>query len=514
MLRLEDEKFKLLIKKLQETDSATRKVYFSKKMCPNRFLAWWYFYYSNEFVTLLADFHYEWIEAMVEWKNIFIEWFRWSIKTTITIAFANYKISNNFCKFLVWQSYEDAASTTNTTNIALWLLNEKLNKDYWVSQDDGSIKKLFQLSWNKKDNLEKKSVANFDTSNGVKIRSSSLWKKLRGALSKNARPDFLIIDDIDVSDSVTNPEVINKNYEKITGETFGSMTKDGKSQIMFLWNTITNDGIVPRFRKDKANAKGWRVFHQPLFVWGKKVWDFIKDSKIEEIKEDEWMPAFNQNYMLIPLVHLWTPVFDTEKVQGLPEMNFITSSRYKELRFFKKPCECVLWIDVAGGNSNWDYSTITAYDYNYEIVLTYQWKVAPDILWDITEYIFEQWYRWKIIPERNSIWLALLDKLKVWPCKPYLFFEKTIDKVTAKPTKKLWFSTNSKSKPLIISNMEKLIREWKVTEFDERTKQEIYNYYYDDKGATNALRGSFDDLVISTALCFFWLSQPRPIQFI
>jgi hypothetical protein len=44
----------------------------------------------------------------------------------------------------------------------------------------------------------------------------------------------LILDDIDVTDSVKNPDIIQKNYDKITGETFGAMTKEGKAQIYFL----------------------------------------------------------------------------------------------------------------------------------------------------------------------------------------------------------------------------------------------------------------------------------------
>lgn len=503
MLRLQDEKFWIILKELDKVSSGERKAFFSEKS-PDKFLLWWFFYYRSDFITLLWNFHYEWIEALFSWKNIFIEWFRWSIKTTIVSAYVTYEISNSFCKFVNWQSYDDGASTRNTTNIAIKLLNPLLVVDYW---------KILMLTWWNKEDLQKKSVWDFDTTTWCKVMATSLWQKLRWAVSRNARPDRLIIDDIDVSDSVRNPEIINKNYEKLTGETFGAMSKEWKNQIIFLWNTILSDWIVPRFRKEKSWAKGWKIFHQPLIVGWKIVWDFFTKDLIESIKEDEGLPSFNQNYMLIPLIHHGTPVFDIEKVQELKELKYITSNKYKELRFYKKPCECVFWIDVSSWNANWDYSTITAYNYNKELVLSYQWKIAPDQLWELVEYIFEQWYYWKIIPERNSIWLALLDKLKVWPCRNYLFFEKSIDKVTAKPTKKFWFSTNAKSKPLIISKMEERIRKWEVIEFDERTKQEIYNYYYDDNGATNALKWTHDDLVMSTALSFFGLDQPRAIIF-
>ena len=292
MLRIEDNKFKEIIKMLQESNWATRKAFFSQEMSADRFLAFWYFYYFEDFITKLADFHYTWIEALLWDKNVMIEWFRWSIKTTLVIAVTTYKIANNFTKFVVWQSYEDTASTANTTNIARNLLSPRLSADYW---------KLFKLSWGSKEDLEKKSVSNFDTSNGVKVRAWSLWQKLRGALSKTDRPDLLIVDDIDVSDSVRNPEVIDKNYQKITWETFGAMTKTWDARIYFLWNTINQDWIVPRFRKEKKGTKNWSVFHQPLIIDDEIMWDFFKQSTLDKIKEDEWPISFNQNYLLVPI---------------------------------------------------------------------------------------------------------------------------------------------------------------------------------------------------------------------
>lgn len=291
MIKLEDPQFKEAIQELEKMNWATRKEFFSQQN-PNKFLLWWFFYFREDFITLFADFHYEWIEALLWDKNVMIEWFRWSIKTTLTIAVTTYKIANNFTKFVVWQSYEDTASTENTTNIARNLLNPRLTKDYW---------KLFKLSWWSKEDLEKKSVSNFDTTNKVKVRATSLWQKLRWALAKTDRPDLLIVDDIDVSDSVRNPDIINKNYQKLTGETFWAMTKTWNSKIFFMWNTINQDWIVPRFRKEKKGTKNWSVFHQPLIVDWEIQWDFFKEETIEKIKIDEWPVSFNQNYLLIPI---------------------------------------------------------------------------------------------------------------------------------------------------------------------------------------------------------------------
>lgn len=291
MLRLYDVKFKQIIKELEELTWWERLAFFSD-MSSDKFLLWWYYYFTDDFIFELADFHYEWIEYLLWDTNVMIEWFRWSMKTAITLMVTTYKIANWFCNFVVWQSYEDVASVTNTTNIARNLLNKELEADYW---------KLFKLTWWSKEDLEKKSVSNFDTTNWVKVRATSLWQKLRWALNKTDRPDLLIIDDIDVSDSVRNPETIEKNYQKVTWETFWAMTKTWEARIYFLWNTINQDWIVPRFRKEKKGTKNWKVFWQPLFIDWEKQWEFFSDETIEKIKEDEWPISYNQNYMLIPI---------------------------------------------------------------------------------------------------------------------------------------------------------------------------------------------------------------------
>lgn len=287
MLKLSDTKFKEIIKRLDEAWPWERRQFFSEQS-PDKFLLWWFYYYHEDFITPLADFHYPWIESLISWRDIFIEWFRWSIKTSITLAIVCYYITLKKYKFIVWQSYESTSSTRNTTQIALKLMNKKLERDYGV---------LFSLKGGNED-LEKKSVGEFDTRNGVKVLSASLGEKIRGAISKNTRPELLVLDDIDVTDSVKNPDIIQKNYDKITSETFGAMSKTN-AKIIFLGNTINQDWVVPRFRQEKKGI--WDVYHQPLIVEWIIQWEFFTQEMIDGIMDKEWERAYNQNYLLKPI---------------------------------------------------------------------------------------------------------------------------------------------------------------------------------------------------------------------
>jgi hypothetical protein len=106
--------------------------------------------------------------------------------------------------------------------------------------------------------------------------------------SGSSRPTLLVLDDIDTSDSTANVQVIDKNYRKIVGETLGAMSKE-RSRVIFLGNVIGEDGIVPRWKEEKANDKNWRVFWQKIYTEnGESVWEeYINEEKIEKIRSNE-----------------------------------------------------------------------------------------------------------------------------------------------------------------------------------------------------------------------------------
>lgn len=295
---------------LTKTTPENRKAYFATD-----FFAWWFYYFHEDFVTPLAKFHLDWIETLEKTDlNILIKWFRGSIKTTIIVKYIVWVICYKKYNFIVWQSFGSDSSQRMTKQIALDLMNAKLEADYGI---------LFSVNGSRED-MEKKSIGDFDTKNGVKVLSASLGEKLRGAISRNSRPDLLILDDIDVTDSVRNPDIIQKNYDKITGETIGAMSKD-KSRIIFLWNVINDDWVVPRFENEKSQDKNWKIFVQPLYNEdGSIAWDFFTSEKIEKIRSNEWEIAFSQNYLLVPYVGGET-IIKREQIHWISEIPKLTA---------------------------------------------------------------------------------------------------------------------------------------------------------------------------------------------
>lgn len=500
-----------------EKDKAFRIAYFK-----DRIYSFGLYYFPQFFTVKSSIYHKQVCKDLISENNLFLVAFREFWKSLRILVFLIHGIVYKRFNFCLFFSYEIKLSSSRLFDLIVQLkTNQRIKNDFGEMFPDNTTK---EDDW-----LQKKSVSEFITSNWIKFKAMSIWMTARWLLYSNKswsfRPDLIIWDDLDVLESVRNPELVNKNIEFIENEVFGWI--DSQAKVIFLWNIITNIWIVPYFENKIKNNNKRTLQKIPIIKDWSLIWDryvmtdkemieykeqWIKKISIESKKQEQG-ESFWPNYLLIPSIKLWNPVFNIEIVRNLINIEYKIDTRYKELRLYKPPCECVYWIDTAWWWW-WDYSTITIRDYNYNLIWSLQAQLQPDELWKAVEYIFKLWYKWKLIVENNSIWLATINYLKESICKSYLYYEKDIDKITQKPKMKYWFNTNTKTKALIIQKMEELIRTNILKEFDEREKQEIETYYYDESWSMNALSNYHDDLIMSDALAIFWIQQWKQIVFI
>ena len=252
---------------------------------PDTFFLWWFYYYPESFNCDLAEFHFEWLYYIACTDlDIMIEGFRSSLKTEITKLYIIRSICYKTISYCVWQSNDSDSSDESVKNISRMLTKSTLVADYG---DFFPFEK-------KKEDFASSGSTNFDTTNGIKVKAKSTQEKIRGANiydedEGTERPDLLILDDIDTTDSVRNKDIIDKNETKLRQETIGAMSKS-KARIIFLGNTIGPDGIVRRFaERIKKDTKRWKYFWQPLFdKMGNCVWPaFFTPEVIESIKSKE-----------------------------------------------------------------------------------------------------------------------------------------------------------------------------------------------------------------------------------
>ena len=110
----------------------------------------------------------------------------------------------------------------------------------------------------------------------------------------------MILDDIDVVKSVNNIDIINSNEKKILSETIAALDPL-RRKVIFLGNTINDDGIVPRFRNRYKTAKSWRIFWQPLRDKnGNNVRESVFTPPVVETLMEDGKTSVDQNYRLIP----------------------------------------------------------------------------------------------------------------------------------------------------------------------------------------------------------------------
>ena len=270
-------------------------------------------YYSFDTPKALMQYYSE----LNKWKNVFFEWFRGCAKTTIAQMYVIrnilYKKRRNIMRYS--QTIDNAQE--NLTYIANSLIN-----DGWIGEricmDYGNLYYPENITRN---GLKKqKTLSKFITENNVYIRAMSLgtsprWKNYTAPDGK-FRPDLLIFDDVDTVASTQSKRIIDKNFDFLLWEVLGGVNN---AQIIFLWNTIYEDWLVPRFREHIQNSKDWEVIRLPIKVNNEIVWnrfvetdeeakslnEWITESNrkyisLESEKRRLWSISYNQNYLLIP----------------------------------------------------------------------------------------------------------------------------------------------------------------------------------------------------------------------
>ena len=210
-----------------------------------------------------------------------------------------------------------------------------------------------------------------------------------------------------------------------------------------------------------------------------------------------------------PFTLIWNPIFHLAVIEEMKQIKPIRiDNKFSWLFIYKQPCECSRWIDLAMWNKDWDFTTIVARDIDYNKVFSFQGRIPRYSVVEIIDYLDELWYFWTKVIERN-LWIAnsIFDIAKDKPRFIDLYQEKTTWNVNDKETIKLWWWTSQKNKEKMIWELQLLVENKTIKEVDDREKNEMKFYIYDEKGSMNAMPWHHDDLIIADALCIQWLKD-------
>ena len=104
-----------------------------------------------------------------------------------------------------------------------------------------------------------------------------------------------------------------------------------------------------------------------------------------------------------------------------------------------------------------------------------------------------------IAPEKNGPGIAVLQRLRDL-YYPTIYIRQVIDSVTKTQSTDFGWLTTSKTRPLMLSELQTAIKQRTLWIQDKETVKELMSFARNDKGKPEALLGAFDDRVIALAI--------------
>jgi len=160
----------------------------------------------------------------------------------------------------------------------------------------------------------------------------------------------------------------------------------------------------------------------------------------------------------------------------------------------------VIGADVALGIGQ-DRSSATIMDSEREVVATFvSDRIDPTRFGELLYYLGRMYNHALLVVESNSIGVATLAKLKQMKY-PNLYYQTNLAKLDDEEGERPGFKTTVSTKPAIISNLKNAIKERDIRLYDAEVIDELKSYIMTESGKMEAMPGSYDDQVMSLAIC-------------
>lgn len=332
---------------------------FRKGVFEKRFYNFCNYYFREYYSFTTPPCLVKYYNALASWKNVYFKWFRWSAKTTIAQMYVTYAIAYKKRRNIMWYSQTIDNATENLTYIAnsfIWDTPwwERFVRDHW-----NLYYPEYANRWGSK---KIKRIDKFVTENECYVRAMSLgtsprWKNYTASDWKY-RPDLLIFDDVDTVSSCQSKTKIDKSFDFMLNEVLWWTT--WATQIIFLWNTIYEDWLVPRFEEHIQWDPTWEIIVLPIYdeQWN-IVWDRFVESDEEAIELNKWITDSNKKYTSLETekrrlgsISFWQNYLLEPYVQG---QHVIT----RDMIMYDNNClsysfdKIFIWVDPAISKKEW-----------------------------------------------------------------------------------------------------------------------------------------------------------------
>lgn len=172
------------------------------------------------------------------------------------------------------------------------------------------------------------------------------------------------------------------------------------------------------------------------------------------------------------------------------------------ISIWKKPengMHYAIGADVAEGLSSGDYSCGIVGNEEFDVVAMWHGHIDPDLFGKELVKLGKFYNNAYIGVENNNHGLTTLTTIKkdeYWN----MYHSKSYDKIADTITTKMGWSTNQRTKPLMIDKLAEFVREHYLGIFSDLMVSEMFTYVIEDNGKTNAQTGCHDDTVMAMAI--------------
>ena len=197
---------------------------------------WFKYYFPNYAYAEPADFHKRATRRTLKhpkWYEV-RAWSRELAKSTRAMMETLYQVLalKTICNILLISHSKDNADDLSMPYMLSLEFNQRIINDY-------GTQKGFR-GWER---------GNFKTKGGASFRAIGSKQSPRGTKNEHARPDKLLIDDIDTDEMCRNKSRVDNVWDWVEQALIPTVSVSGKFQLIFLGNIIAKDSIIQRAGK-------------------------------------------------------------------------------------------------------------------------------------------------------------------------------------------------------------------------------------------------------------------------
>ncbi len=261
------------------------------KRLESDYILWFEYYFPNYAKRKCAWFHKKLAKLIIENPRIKLlaEWFRSAAKSVhIDMGIPLYLMyAKKDIRFMLLVGETDTKAAKLLGDIQAQIqYNPRVIRDYGKHYQQGS--------WAEGD---------FTTNQGVKFMSLGFGQNPRGAREADARPDYIVVDDVDNKRHVNNDRLMTEGCDFITEDVWGCFDADDNGTERFIYannnfhkNSITNR-LKTYFLEAKARSKQEgskdNEFHV-MTVCAVKNLDSFEPEWKEKTTADYWRKKFEK----------------------------------------------------------------------------------------------------------------------------------------------------------------------------------------------------------------------------